>query len=183
DPSALPVLQPLLTSGDRGVLVETIRALGRIGEPSAAPSLLKALHDAGADGNAKLEIVAALGGLHVFAGERPPGVIDDLMDLLTDPSPPVRAAALKATAALDPDNFLIVLSGLDPDPHWSVRASLATLLGTLPPEVALPHLTSMLSDQDQRVIPSVLRSLTRLKAPNAAATLVDRLKADDPGAP
>jgi cyclophilin family peptidyl-prolyl cis-trans isomerase/HEAT repeat protein len=181
--SALPVLMPLLTSGDRGVLIETIRALGRIGDVSAAAPFLKFIHDASVDPTVKLETVAALGGLHApadAAQQLPPEVTDDLLDLLSDPNPAIRAAALRSTAALDRDNLLIVLSGLDPDPHWSVRASLATLLGTLTPDVALPRLTAMLSDQDQRVIPAVLDALTKLKAPNAAAVLQERLKADDP---
>jgi cyclophilin family peptidyl-prolyl cis-trans isomerase len=38
----------------------------------------------------------------------------------------------------------------------------------------------MLNDPDQRVIPSVLASLTKLKAPGAPAILLERLKADDP---
>jgi cyclophilin family peptidyl-prolyl cis-trans isomerase/HEAT repeat protein len=174
---------PLLTSGDRAVLIETIRALGRIGDVSAAQPLLRMIHDASVDGVVKVEAVTALGGLHATAAspvQLPQGVTDDLLDLLSDPSPAMRAAALRSTAALDPGNFLIVLSGLDPDAHWSVRSSLATLLGTLTPEVALPRLTAMLKDQDQRVIPAVLASLTRLKAPDAAAILLERLEADDP---
>jgi cyclophilin family peptidyl-prolyl cis-trans isomerase/HEAT repeat protein len=181
--SALPVLMPLLTSGDRGVLIETIRALGKIGDVSAAAPLLKLLRDASVEPGVKAEIVGALGGLHATAGaaqQLPPGVADDLLDLLSDRSPPMRAAALRATAALDPDNLLIVLSGLDPDPHWTVRAALATLLGTLSPAVATPRLVGMLKDEDQRVIPAVLAALTRLKAPEAPAILTERLKADDP---
>src|SRR5262249_3235377 len=77
--------------------------------------------------------------------------------------------------------LLIVLSGLDPDPHWSVRASLATLLGTVAPEVALPRLKMMLGDSDQRVLPAVLAALARVHAPDAATILIERLKADDPG--
>src|SRR5258708_17347454 len=38
----------------------------------------------------------------------------------------------------------------------------------------------MLADSDQRVIPAVLESLVKLKAPKAASVLTDRLKADDP---
>ena len=38
----------------------------------------------------------------------------------------------------------------------------------------------MLGDADQRVIPSVLAALVKLKAPTAAAMLLERLKADDP---
>jgi cyclophilin family peptidyl-prolyl cis-trans isomerase len=141
--------------------------------------LQKLLHDQSVDPIVKLETVGAIGGIHPLAGAMPPGVVDDLLDLLTDSSPPLRAAALRSLAALDADNFLVVLSGLDPDPHWSVRASMATLLGTLNQEVALPRLNAMLGDQDQRVIPAVLGALTRLKAPNAADVLLERLKADD----
>jgi len=183
DRAALPVLMPLLTSGDRGVLIETIRALGKIGDVSAAQPLLKMVHDAAVDPTVKLEAVSALGGLHATAAaaeQLPQGVTDDLLDLLSDPSPALRIAALRSTASLDPSNFLVVLSGLDPDAHWSVRSALATLLGTLTPEVALPRLTAMLKDEDQRVIPAVLASLTRLKAPDAPATLTERLKVDDP---
>jgi cyclophilin family peptidyl-prolyl cis-trans isomerase/HEAT repeat protein len=179
DPSALPVLAPLLSSGDRNVLVETIRALGKIGDPSSAAPLQKLLHEQSVDPIVKLETVGAIGCIRPLAGTMAPGVVDDLLDLLTDSSPPLRAAALRSLAALDADNFLVVLSGLDPDPHWSVRASMATLLGTLNEDVALPRLNAMLSDQDQRVIPAVLAALTRLKAPNVADVLLERLRADD----
>jgi cyclophilin family peptidyl-prolyl cis-trans isomerase len=74
----------------------------------------------------------------------------------------------------------VLLSGLDPDSHWSVRAALATMLGTLPAEEVLPRLTAMLKDEDQRVIPAVLNALTKVKAPNVSAALVERLKSDDP---
>ncbi len=57
---------------------------------------------------------------------RATGVAEAVLDVLSDPSPAVRAAALRSLAAADADNFMAVLSGLDPDPHWSVRAALAT---------------------------------------------------------
>jgi cyclophilin family peptidyl-prolyl cis-trans isomerase/HEAT repeat protein len=170
----------LLASGDRAVLVETIRAVGSIGDLSGLDPLQKIVHDTSADPTIKMEAVSALGHLHGPLGAVPPGLIDDLLDLLADPSPPMRAAALRSAAALDPENLVLVLSGLDPDPHWSVRASLAELLGTLRTEVALPKLTSMLADSDQRVIPSVLASLVKLKPPSAATIMLERLRADDP---
>ncbi|MCU1382133.1 MAG: ppiB 2 [Acidobacteria bacterium] len=174
DRSALPVLLPLLTSGDRNVLVETVRALGRIGDPAAAAPLLKILGDAATDPQVRLETVSAIGALHV------PAVGDALLDVLADPSPSIRAAALRSLAAFDPENFIFVLSGLDPDPHWNVRAALATLLGGLPPENGLPRLEPMVNDPDQRVIPFAIAALAKLKAPAAAALAVERLKADDP---
>jgi HEAT repeat protein len=180
DRAALPTMMTLLSSGDRGVLVETVRALGRIGDVSSAEPLRKLLHDANVDPIVKLEIVSALGGVHGVGGAPPPGVADDLIDLLVDRSPSIRAAAFRSTATLDPDALPLVLSGLDADPHWSVRASLASVLGTLKPAMALPRLMTMLADDDQRIIPEVLRSLTKLRAPNAAAVLIERLKADDP---
>src|SRR5205807_1902943 len=83
-------------------------------------------------------------------------------------------------AAADSEGFIAVLSGLDPDPHWSVRAALAAVLGALPSDVGLPRLEAMLGDSDQRVIPSMLEAMVKIKAPKAAAILLEKLKADDP---
>jgi HEAT repeat protein len=173
DRAALPVLMPLLSSGERNVLIETVRALGRIGDASAAEPLMHILADASADPQVRLEAVGAIGGVHTAA------VGDALLDALVDPSPAVRAAALRSLAAFDRENFMTVLSGLDPDPQWSVRAALATALGTLPPEAGLPRLEPLVADADQRVIPFALAALVALKAPNAAAVLLEKLKADD----
>ena len=74
-----------------------------------------------------------------------------------------------------------MLSGLDPDPHWSVRAGLATILGSKDPERSLPRLTPMLADTDARVIPSVLTALTKLKAPDIAKILIEHLGKEDVG--
>jgi HEAT repeat protein/cyclophilin family peptidyl-prolyl cis-trans isomerase len=174
DPAALPALMPLLSSGDRPVLVETVRALGRIGDPSAAPALVKIIDDAKSEPHVRLEAVSAAGNIHA------PGIVDSLLDVVGDPSPSVRAAALRSLASLDPENFTTVLSGLDPDSHWSVRAALATVLGTLPPGLGEQRLRSMLMDADQRVIPAVLESLVKIKVPDAAELLLQHLKADDP---
>ena len=174
DRSALPVLMPLLSSGERSVLIETVRALGRIGDPASAAPLLKIIRDAAADPQVRLEAVGAIGGIHHQ------DVGDALLDVLADPTPAVRGAALRSLAAVDRENFVTVLSGLDPDAHWNVRAALATVLGTLPAENGLPRLEAMLNDADQRVIPFAIAALVKLKPPTAAAALIERLKADDP---
>ncbi len=171
---AVAALLPLTASAERPIAIEAVRALGRIGDPAAAPALLKIVQDRQAEPHLRLEAVAAAGGI------RTPAVTDSLLDLLSDANPDVRAAALRATAALDPENFVTVLSGLDPDPDWTVRAALASVLGTLPPEIGRPRLSLMLKDSDQRVIPSVLASLVTLRDPNAPAVLIEHLKADDP---
>ena len=73
-----------------------------------------------------------------------------------------------------------MLSGLDPDPNWTVRAALATVLGSLDAEVGLPRLMTMLSDSRSAGDSGGPAGLVKLKAPNAAAIMIDRLKADDP---
>jgi cyclophilin family peptidyl-prolyl cis-trans isomerase len=163
-----------MSSGDRGVLVETVRALGRIGDPAGVQPLLRVISDSAADPQVRLEAVTAIGSLHQQE------VGDTLLDVLADPSPSIRAAALRSLAAFDREVFVTALSGLDPDPHWNVRAALATALGTLPPENALPRLQAMLADTDQRVIPFALAALVKMKAPTAPALLVERLKSEDP---
>jgi len=172
--SALPVLTTLLTSGDRSVLIETIRALGKIGDPSSAAALLKFITEPNGNPTVRLEAVSAIGGIPTAAAN------DMLLDLLGDPSPPIRAAALKSLATLDAENFVTVLSGLDDDPQWTVRAALASLLGNVPPQAGLARLNAMLNDEDQRVIPSVLASLVKLHDPKAPGILLEKLKADDP---
>jgi HEAT repeat protein/cyclophilin family peptidyl-prolyl cis-trans isomerase len=176
DRAALPVLTPLLTSGTRNVLIETIRALGRIGDPAGVDPLMKFVNDARADAQVRLEAVTALAGIRTSGAS---AVVERMLDLISDPTPAMRSAALRTAATLDPEGFVAVLSGMDSDPHWSVRAALASVLATLTSEL-LPRLQTMLNDSDQRVIPSVLNALVKLKAPNAATVLVERLKVDDP---
>jgi HEAT repeat protein len=171
---AVAVLIPLVTSAERMIAIEAVRALGRIGDPAAAPALLKIMPDRKAEPHLRLEAVAASGEI------RTPAISEVLLDLVSDPSPDIRAAALRASAAQDPENFVTVLSGLDPDPNWLVRAALASVLGTLAPDVALARLSTMLKDSDQRVIPSVLAALVKLRDPNVSTVLIERLKADDP---
>jgi HEAT repeat protein len=174
DRAAVPLLIPLVSGGDRAVAVEAVRALGRVGDPAGAAPLMKIIQDRAAAPHLRLEATQALGGI------KAPGVSDLLLDLLSDSAPAVRAAALRANAANDPDSFVTVLSGLDTDPNWTVRAALATVLSTLNAETGLPRLMTMLKDADERVIPSVLAGLVKLKAPNAAAIMIDYLKAEDP---
>ena len=175
DPSALPTLLGLVASGDPAVVIEGVRALGRIADPSAVPALVKLIQAKDTNPYARFEALDALGGM------RAPGVSDLLLDSFTDSNPAIRAAALKSAARLDPEQFVAVLSGLDPDPVWSVRATIASTFGTLPPDVALPVLNTMLGDRDYRVIPAVLEALVKLHAPDVAAVLLQRLRDEDPG--
>ena len=101
---------------------------------------------------------------------------DLFLDLLSLSWPPLRAAAVRNLARLDERMFMLVLSGFDVDPHWSVRAELARVLGTLPTDLALPRLRGMLEDPDRRVTPAVLSALVAVRAPEAAALSLELLR-------
>ncbi len=177
DPSAVPVLLPLLDASHAASApgIEAIRAIGRIGDASAEAALMKLLYTRGLNPMVRAETLLALGDSAAAVS------VDAFVDFMGDPSPTVRLAALQGFAKRDDDTFLTVLSGLDPDTHWSVRAGLATLLGAKDPERSLSRLTPMLSDSDARVVPAVLTAMTRLKAPGLAPILFDHVAKDDFG--
>jgi HEAT repeat protein/cyclophilin family peptidyl-prolyl cis-trans isomerase len=183
DSSAVKPLLALLDTESRGgrgpaaqggieVTVATIRALAQIGATEAAPAIARLAGDSSSHGNVRLEAVAALGTLGAAEG------LPTIQDLLTDDWPTMRAAALRAAAAIDQESFVAVLAGMEQDRHWRVRAALADTLGALPAEAVTDRVRSMLQDEDKRVIPSVLSSLARLKISDLPAILTDRL--DDP---
>ncbi len=174
EPAASAALLPLIADPNRSVAIDAVRSLARIGDRAAAAPLLKLVQTSKTEAHLRLEAVTALGLIH---GD---GVYDTLIDVLGDPSPPIRAAAIKSLAQFDPEGFVTVLSGLDPDANWTVRAALATALGTLAPEAGLPRLRGMLSDQDQKVIPAVLASLAKLRPADASTIFIEQLKSGDP---
>jgi cyclophilin family peptidyl-prolyl cis-trans isomerase/HEAT repeat protein len=155
------------------VVIEAIRALALIGDRRAAPSLTAIVTDAKAPQLFRLEAVTAMASVH---GDR---ATDLMFDLLSDTVPPVRGAAARTLAAIDPDSFIVALSGLDPDRDWTVRAAQAAALGTLPPERGQPRLLTMLRDTDQRVIAAALNALAAMKAPGADRVFVQHLTAED----
>ncbi len=172
--AAVPLLLPLVAGGDRATSIEAVRALGRIGDPAAAAPLIKILQDRAAPPPLRTEAIAAMATI------KAPEASDLLLDLISDAKPEIRAAALAASAARDPEGFVTVLSGLDADPNWTVRARLATVLGTLRADAGLPRLLTMLRDTDQRVIPPVLAAIAKLAPTGAASIMLDHLKAEDP---
>jgi cyclophilin family peptidyl-prolyl cis-trans isomerase/HEAT repeat protein len=163
-----PVRHPL------EVVVSAIRALAAIGGPAGVKPLVRLAAAPDVDPNVRLEAVGALAALRAEEG------LPAVQDVLTDSWPALRAAGLRAAAAIDRDGFVLILSGLDPDPHWTVRAELAEVLATLPPDMALGRLRAMLDDEDKRVVPAVLSALTRLRAPGLGEILLARVKDSDP---
>jgi cyclophilin family peptidyl-prolyl cis-trans isomerase/HEAT repeat protein len=175
DRTAFELLRILATTtpGSPIIGVEAVRALADIADPRALPTLADLLKVPGLHDELRAEVVRALGALRV------PQSADLLLDLVTDPAPAVRAEAFGALVRADPERFLITLSGLDPDTHWTVRAAIGTALAELPVETATPLLESMARDEDHRVLPAVLAALAKRKTPGAGTIALDKLKADD----
>ena len=176
DPSAVPVLLPLLDASAASTRTgprSDSRAWARIGDERGEPPLTKLLYTRGLDPTVRAETLLALGD------SAAPVSVDAFVDFLGDrrrPSDSQRCRGLRNVTTI---RFLTVLSGLDPDPHWSVRAGLATILGGKDPERSLLRLMPMLEDSDSRVVPAVLTALTKLKAPGVAKILVDHLAKED----
>ena len=177
DPAAVPILLPLIdpSRATSATTIEAIRAMGRIGDARGEPVLTKLLYTRGLNPMVRAETLLALGESAADVS------VDAFVDFLGDQLPTVRLAALQGFAKRGDDTFLTVLSGLDPDSHWSVRAGLAAILGSKEPARSLPRLTPMLGDADARVIPSVLTAMTKLKAPGLAKILFDHLEKEDVG--
>ncbi|MEQ1869951.1 MAG: HEAT repeat domain-containing protein [Vicinamibacterales bacterium] len=173
DKAAVAALIPLVSAPEMTVAVEAVRSLARLGDASAAPALLRLLQARGTDPHVRVEAVAAIGAVGGV------GVTDVLIDLLGDPTPAIRGAAIRSFAQCDPEGFMAVLSGLDTDNDWTVRSALASALGAMPADAGLPRLRTMLDDMDVRVVPSVLAAIAKLKPGDAGSIALTRLKAED----
>jgi len=174
DPEVVPALVPLV-GGEQPARVRAaaVRALGQVGDDRAVPTLVGLLRAQDADDTMRLEAVGALAALG--AGD----AVTSLQDMLSARWAPLRGAALSAIATIDPTTFLFVLSGLDPDPSWIVRAQLASALGSIDPQLARPKLTAMLNDGDSRVLGPVLEALAKVEAPGLEVVLIDFLASQD----
>ena len=159
---------------DSAVVIQAVRALGTLGDSAAAGLLEGIARDQSVEPSLREEAMTAFGAIATRES------VDVMLDLVSDPAPAIRAVAMRALARLDPDSFLGMLSGLDPDRDWTVREAQAAALGTLQ-ERGLSRLALMLDDRDQRVVPAVLSALVEARAPDAQRLLLEHLAADDFG--
>jgi HEAT repeat protein/cyclophilin family peptidyl-prolyl cis-trans isomerase len=175
DPETVALALPIATQPtlDPKLRVAAVRALGQVGGSAAVVPLVQLLAEPALPTNLAIEIVTALGSL----GD--PAAFDPLLELLTDASPAVRAAALSAAASANRDAFMLVLSGLGPDPDWSVRVALAGVLAKLPADQARPGLEALADDEDARVHGPALAALVAVDSEAAVPRLKDALGAPD----
>jgi cyclophilin family peptidyl-prolyl cis-trans isomerase len=176
DPSAVEALVALALKKDLNlrVHVRVVSALGAIGDKRAVPPLITLLDAPTLDPTLRLEVVNALGALAAA------DATDRLLDLMGDRWPTMRAAAFRALAAANPEQFVAVLSGLDPDPDYVVRMATADTLASVDLPGVQQTLRDMLKDPDQRVVPAVLRALVRVKLAGVDRLLLEHLTREDP---
>ncbi len=174
DASAAPLLVDLLDLDRRDprIVLSAVRALGAIGDEAAAPALRELLRTSDLDAALLMAVVDALAAVGA------PETAEIAIELLAHREPAVRGAALTVLAGLEPEAFMLLLSGLPPDPHWQVRADLARALALADPDAAAWRLSLLLDDEDRRVVPDVLESLAVIRAPDLEAVLLDHLSDD-----
>ncbi len=174
DASAVELLLPLLRDRDETVVVEALRALAAISDPRGTAAAATALSSAS-------EVVRgeALRALALLP--RDPALRPRVVSAVADRDPWIRAAAFGALARTSPEDFALVLSGLDPDPSFQVRSALAVALGSVGDEMSVGLLHAMLRDEDPRVLPGVLAALRRARGADALDTLLRHLEHPDLG--
>jgi cyclophilin family peptidyl-prolyl cis-trans isomerase/HEAT repeat protein len=176
-PAAGPLRQIVeQQTAHEAVVIQATRALSAIGDVASLSILAGIVVDPDAAEMVRQEAMTAMSSFATADS------LDLLLDLMSDPSPPIRSAAMRTLARVDPDSFLAALSGLDPDPEWTVRAAVADALAALPQARGEARLGVMLEDEDPRVVSAVLAARVASKAPGTEAVLVERLGSDDFGA-
>lgn len=172
DAEALDLLVSLSRDREESVVVSSLRALAAIGDPRGVPAAAAALRSP--------NLTVALEGLRALASLPPDrGLRARVAEYVGHRQPSLRAAALQALARIDREEFPLVLSGLDPDPAWFVRAALATGLADAGDPTGQGILYAMLKDEDARVLPAVLEALRKVHGADAVPALERHLEHPD----
>lgn len=164
DVASVDRLVGLTRDPDRTVQINALRALVAIGDPrgTAAAAAVLSVSDA-------TLVTEALQALAALPPD--PSLRTRLVPLVGSRDSVLRGAALQALARTAPEDFSLILSGLDPDPEWSVRAALAGALAIVGGETGQASLSRLLQDPDVRVLPAVLAALRQVQGPAAVEVL------------
>jgi cyclophilin family peptidyl-prolyl cis-trans isomerase/HEAT repeat protein len=174
DAGAVGLLAGLAADRDQHVVVHALRSLAALGDARGVPAAAAQLRST--DPHILAEALKALAAL-------PPDrtLRAQVVGMVGHETPAVRAAALAALARLDREDFALVLSGLDPDPVWFVRAGLASALGDSGDDVSVGLLSTMLKDSDPRVVAAALTALRAARGPQSLEILRRHLDHSDYG--
>jgi cyclophilin family peptidyl-prolyl cis-trans isomerase/HEAT repeat protein len=174
DASSVETLLPLTRDPDETVALHAMRALGAIGDERGRPAAAALL--ASPSDLLRREALGALASFPPDASLRP-----RIVSAVAERDAFVRGAAFGALARTSPEDFALVLAGLDVDPDFRVRTALAAALGAAGDEMSVGVLHAMLRDEDARVLPGVLEALRRARGKDALDTLLRHLEHADPG--
>jgi len=169
----LDTLATLVKDKDAQVQVLAVRALGVLADARGVAALAPLLKSPSLA--LRTEALLSLAAMPPDPALRP-----QVVALVGHEDEGVRGAALRALAKLDREEFALVLSGLDPDPAWSVRAARAMALADAGDEISQGILLAMLKDEDVRVLPAVLEGLRKARGADAVDTLRRHLEHPDP---
>lgn len=178
DPAALTLatLRFALADASAGVRGQAAVALGRLGNPAAAPDLIAILNDT--DETVRCHAAAALGAL----GSATPGTVEALVGMLADGSAEVRAGAAQALGALKKAAAAAVpaLVPLLQDREEAVRTAAAGAIAQAGPldESATDALVEGLASPDNLVRAQTAEALGTIgaAAQETAPALVEVLK-------
>jgi cyclophilin family peptidyl-prolyl cis-trans isomerase/HEAT repeat protein len=172
DASVVDHVISLARDPDEAVAASGLKALAVLGDARGVPAAAAQL------GSPSTSLQReALRTLAQLPGDR--SLRERLVPLVGAKEAWLRGPALQALARADRDNFALVLSSLDPDPDYSVRAALAAALADVGDEVALSVLYTLLKDPDARVLPAVLEALRKARGADAVDTLRRHLEHSD----
>jgi HEAT repeat protein len=183
------------------VRVRAAQALGGIGTPESLRPLVIALRDAGrwsairvagmliSAGDDAVEVLlkefdglpnhAKISAIDIFGRIKSLRASKLLRDLLTDPSPDLRARAAYALGSIGDPTAAPQLSTCLTDREWSVRAMAAKALGRLRENGSIPALAAALSDPQWWVRANAAESL-KSKGAAGQDALLGLLDSDDP---
>ena len=145
------------------------------GDPAVVPALKELLRSA-PDWRTKLHALGTLGGLGALD-------VESLQPLYSDPSPDVRAWALRWSEPwlAQPGHPLAAAAlRLMDDPHWTVRHQLAASIGELPTAARLEPALAMLQryGRDPITVDAVVSGLAGMEAEVLGRLLQDEGNAD-----
>ena len=172
DPADVPRLAELTRGADANVAVAALRGLGLSGAAAAVAPAVRALESE--NPVVKYEALRAIAAL---PGDK--SVQGAVFPYLANADPWIRSAAFPALARTDGEAFSLVLSGLDPEPVFWVRAQIAAALGIASDRASSEILDRMLRDEEPRVIPAVLEALRTARGEGALPALLSRLADPD----
>ena len=172
DVSALDRLARLVRDPDQGVVVHALGALGAIGDRRGLPAVAAAL-----DARDTLIQQEALRAIALLPPDR--ALAPKVVPFLGHSEPWMRAAAFVALGRIAPGELPLVLSGMEPDPVWFVRAGAAKALGMAGDDTCLGILHGMLRDEDVRLLPAALDALRQSRGADALSTLQEHLEHPD----